>query len=126
MGMAPRGSCEVLFLAERDKSQLPAIKFVDLVKLFLENIQEKKKSRRFRLDMQARLNNVTDIHATDINLWLKEMKHTSGGTKNNYRSAPATLLSYAREFSKRYDGKGDIGAYSPENLINSSRMIFEH
>ncbi len=93
------------FLAERKKAQLPSIKFPDLVKLFLENIEEEKKSRRYRLDMQARLNkaketfsgNVADIHATDINAWLKEMKHTSGRTKNNYRSALATLLSYARE-----------------------------
>jgi hypothetical protein len=92
------------FLAERKKAQLPSIKFPDLVKLFLENLEEEKKSRRYRLDMQARLNkaketfsgNVADLHATDINLWLKEMKHTSGRTKNNYRSALATLLSYAR------------------------------
>ncbi|OJV22946.1 MAG: hypothetical protein BGO12_02585 [Verrucomicrobia bacterium 61-8] len=126
------------FLAERNKARLPSIKFGDLVKLFLENIEEQKKSRRYRLDMQARLNkaketfsgNVADLHATDINLWLKEMKHTSGRTKNNYRSSLATLLSYAREegylprgvqteaeFSKRYDGKGgEIGIYTPEKL----------
>ena len=88
--------------------------------------------------MQARLNkaketfsgNVADIQSTDINLWLKEMKHTTGRTKNNYRSALATLLAYAREegylprgvqteaeFSKRYDGKGgEIGIYTPQKL----------
>jgi len=73
---------------------------------------------------------VADIRATDINLWLKAMKHTTGRTKNNYRSALATLLAYAREegylprgvqteaeFSKRYDGKGgEIGIYTPEKL----------
>lgn len=126
------------FLAERKKAQLPSIKFDALVKQYLENIRDDKKSRRYRLDMQARLNkaketfsaNVADIRATDINIWLKEMKHTTGRTKNNYRSAMATLLSYAREegylprgvqteaeFSKRYDGKGgDIGIYTPEKL----------
>lgn len=126
------------FLAERKKAQLPSIKFPDLVKLFLKNIEEEKKSRRYRLDMQARLNkaketfscNVADIQAKDINVWLKDMKHTSGRTKNNYRSSLATLLSYAREegylprgvqteaeFSKRYDGKGgEIGIYTPEKL----------
>lgn len=126
------------FLAERKKAQLPLIKFPDLVKQFLENIEEEKKSRRYRLDMQARLNkaketfscNVADIQAKDINVWLKDMKHTSGRTKNNYRSSLATLLSYAREegylprgvqteaeFSKRYDGKGgEIGIYTPEKL----------
>lgn len=126
------------FLEERKKAQLPVVKFAALVNQFLENIEEEGKSRRYRLDMQARLNkaketfsgNVGDIHATDINAWLKAMKHASGRTKNNYRSAMATLLSYAREegflprgvqteaeFSKRYDGKGgDIGVYTPEKL----------
>jgi integrase len=126
------------FLAEQKKAQLPPIKFGALVKQFLENIEEEKKSRRYRLDMQARLNkaketfscNVADLQATDINAWLKAMKHTSGRTKNNYRSALATVLAYAREegylprgvqteaeFSKRYDGKGgDIGIYTPEKI----------
>lgn len=126
------------FLSDREKAQLPSKKFSELVKTFLENIEEEKKSRRYRLDMQARLNkaaetfsgNVGDIRSTDINAWLKGMKHTSGRTKNNYRSALATLLSYAREegylprgvqteaeFSKRYDGKGgEIGVYTPEQL----------
>ncbi len=58
------------------------------------------------------------------------MKHTSGRTKNSYRSSLAALLSYTREegylprgvqteaeFSKRYDGKGgEIGIYTPEKL----------
>ena len=126
------------FLADRQKAQLPTIKFPDLVETFLKSIKEQKKSRRYTLDMQARLNKaaetftgfVGDIQATDINRWLMDMKHTSGRTKNNYRSALATLLSFARqegylprgvqteaEFSKRYDGKGgEIGVYTPDQL----------
>jgi len=42
------------FLQEEEKAQLPAIKFPALVKQFLETIEEDKKSRRYRLDMQAR------------------------------------------------------------------------
>lgn len=126
------------FLAERKKAQLPAVKLPDLVETFLKSIKDQKKSRRYTLDMQARLHKaaetftgfVADIHAKDINRWLQDMKQTSGRTKNNYRSALATLLSFARqegylprgtqteaEFSKRYDGKGgEIGIYTPEKL----------
>jgi hypothetical protein len=58
------------------------------------------------------------------------MKHASGRTKNNYRTALATLLSFARqeghlpreiqteaEFSTQYDGRsGEIEIYSTETL----------
>jgi len=126
------------FLAERQKAQLPAIKVAALVEQFLKSIKDQKKSRRYTLDMQARLHkaaesftgNVADIHATDINRWLQDMKHASGRTRNNYRAALSTLLSFARqegylprgvpteaEFSKRYDGKGgEIGIYTPKAL----------
>lgn len=137
-GRGTIGEAVRYFLAERKKAQLPAIKVGDLVELFLKNIKDQKKSRRYTLDMQARLHKaaetftgfVADIQATDINRWLQDMKHASGRTKNNYRSALATLLSFARqegylpraiqteaEFSKRYDGKGgEIGIYTPEKL----------
>ena len=126
------------FLEECRKIQLTPIKLPDLVEKFLHNLREQKKSRRYILDMQARLHKaaksftglVGDIHATDINRWLLGMKHASGGTKNNYRTALATLLSFARqeghlprgiqteaEFSTRYDGRcGEIGIYSSETL----------
>lgn len=126
------------FLAERQKAQLPPIKMGDLVELFLKNIKAQRKSRRYTLDMQARLHKaaetftglVGDIRATDINSWLLNMEHATGRTKNNYRTSLATLLSFARqegylpretqteaEFSKRYDDKGgEIGIYSPEKL----------
>lgn len=132
------GEAVKYFLADRKKAQLPPIKLGDLVETFLKNIRAEKKSRRYTLDMQARLHKaaqtftgfVGDIQATDINRWLLEMKHATGRTKNNYRSALATLLSYARqegylprgvqteaEFSKRYSGKGgEIGIYTPEKL----------
>jgi integrase len=126
------------FLAERQKAQLPPIKVGDLVEAFLKNIKHHEKSRRYTLDMQARLHKaaetftglVGDIRATDINRWLQNMEHATGRTKNNYRTALATLLSFARqegylpretqteaEFSKRYDDKGgEIGIYTPEKL----------
>lgn len=137
-GRGTIGEAVRFFLAERKKAQLPSIKVGDLVELFLKNIKDQKKSRRYTLDMQARLHKaaesftgfVADIQATDINRWLLDMKHASGRTKNNYRASLATLLSFARqegylpravqteaEFSKRYDGKGgEIGVYTPEKL----------
>lgn len=132
------GEAVKYFLADRKKAQLPSVRFGDLVKSFLENIKAEKKSRRYTLDMQARLNKaaetftgfVGDIQATDINRWLQDMGHATGRTKNNYRASLATLLSFARqegylprgvqteaEFSKRYSGKGgEIGTYTPEKL----------
>lgn len=119
-------------------SQLPPIKAGVLVESYLTNIKAQKKSRRYTLDMQARLHKaagaftgfVADVQATDINRWLENMHHATGRTKNNYRTALATLLSFARqegylaretqteaEFSKRYDDKGGkIGIYTPEKL----------
>jgi integrase len=126
------------FVEERRKAELVPIKLPDLVEKFMQYIREQKKSRRYTLDMQARLHKaaetfngfVGDIHATDINRWLLGMRHVSGRTKNNYRAALATLLSFARqeghlprgmqteaEFSTRYDGRGgEIGIYTPEEL----------
>jgi hypothetical protein len=43
------------FLEERRKIQLTPIKLPDLVEKFLHNLREQKKSRRYTLDMQARL-----------------------------------------------------------------------
>ena len=126
------------FLEERKRTQLSPIKLPDLVEKFIQHIREQKKSRRYTLDMQARLHKaaetfnrfVGDIHATDINRWLSGMRHVGGRTKNNYRAALATLLSFARqegylqrgipteaEFSARYDGRGgEIGIYTAEKL----------
>ena len=122
------------FLEQRKRAQLSPIKLSDLVEKFMQHIREQKKSRRYTLDMQARLHKaaetfngfVGDIHATDINRWLSGMRHVGGRTKNNYRAALATLLSFARqegylqrgipteaEFSARYDGRGgEIGIAS--------------
>jgi integrase len=126
------------YLEERKKAQLLPIKVPDLVEKFMEHLRGQKKSRRYTLDMQARLHKaaetftgfVGDVHATDINRWLLGMRHVSGRTKNNYRAALATLLSFARqeghlqrgvpteaEFSSRYDGRGgEIGIYTAEKL----------
>jgi integrase len=124
------------FLAESKKVQLKPIKVPALVEKFLADIREKEKSRRYILDMQARLHKaaktfsgyVGEIHAEQIDRWLSLMKETSGRTKNNYRAALATLFSFARqtghlhlprgqqtevEFSTRYNGKGgEIGAFA--------------
>jgi integrase len=126
------------FLAESKKVQLKPIKVPALVEKFLADIREKEKSRRYILDMQARLHKaaetftgyVGEIHAEQIDRWLSLMKETSGRTKNNYRAALATLFSFARqkghlprgqqteaEFSTRYSGKGgEIGTYTPKQL----------
>ena len=127
------------FLEEHQKAQLPPIKVSVLTESFLKHLKEQKKSRRYTLDMQARLHkaaetfagNIADIKATDINLWLIGMKEASGRTRNNYRSALATLLSFARsqgylprgvqteaEFSLRQHElkTGEIGIYSPDKV----------
>jgi integrase len=126
------------FLEEHKRTQLSPIKLPDLVEKFMVHLRGQEKSRRYTLDMQARLHKaaqtfngfVGDIHATDINRWLVGMRHLSGRTKNNYRAALATLLSFARqeghlprgipseaEFSSRYDGRGgEIGIYTAEKL----------
>ena len=126
------------FLAESKKVQLKPIKVPALVEKFLADIRGKEKSRRYILDMQARLRKaaetftgyVGEIHAEQIDRWLSLMKETSGRTKNNYRAALATLFLFARqkghlprgqqteaEFSTRYNGKGgEIGTYRPKQL----------
>ena len=126
------------FLEEHKRTQLSPIKLPDLVEKFMQHIREQKKSRRYTLDMQARLHKAAEtfkgfvegIHATDINRWLVGMRHVSGRTKNNYRAALATLLSFARqegylqrgipteaEYSARYDARGgEIGVYTAEKL----------
>ncbi|MGA7394662.1 MAG: site-specific integrase [Terrimicrobiaceae bacterium] len=126
------------FLEERKKAQLSPIRVPDLVEKFMQHLRGQKKSRRYTLDMQARLHKaaetftgfVGDIHATGINRWLLGMRHVGGRTKNNYRAALATLLSFARqeghlargipteaEFSSRFDGRsGEIGIYAAEKL----------
>jgi hypothetical protein len=71
--------------------------------------------------MQARLHKaaqtlngfVGDIHATDINRWLVGMRHLSGRTKNNYRAALATLLSFARQEGHLPRGIPTVGSPMP-------------
>ena len=123
---------------QKSKAELVPITLPKLVDKFMADVHERKKSRRYTLDMQARLaraasaftGQVANIMTDDIDLWLKGMKGTSGRTKNNYRSALATLFSFARskghlargrqteaEFSVRYQDKGgEIGVYSPAEL----------
>ena len=127
------------FLEEqKKKSDLIQIKLPALAQKFMEDIRERKKSRRYILDMQARLAQaskaftgmIADIKADDIDAWLKSMKGLSGRSKNNFRSALCTLFTFAKkkghlprgqqteaEFSARYDDYGGpIGIYSPEQL----------
>lgn len=120
------------------KAALIPIKLPQLVERFMEDIRERKKSRRYVLDMQARLacaakaftGMVGDIKTEDVDLWLESLKGISGRTKNNYRSALGILFSFARkknhlprglqtevEFSTRHDdSSGEIGTYSPSQL----------
>jgi integrase len=123
---------------QKGKADLVPITLPELVEKFMEDLRERKKSRRYIYDMQAKLTRaaiaftgqVANITTDDIDLWLKNLKGTSGLTKNNYRKAFATLFSFARskghlprgrqtevEFSARYnDEGGEIGVYSPAEL----------
>ena len=123
---------------QRRKAELAPITLPELVQKFMEDLHERKKSRRYVRDMHARLTRaaraftgqVANITTDDIDLWLKSLNGTSGRTKNNYRSALGTLFSFARkkghlprgrqtevEFSARYQDKGsEIGVYSPAEL----------
>lgn len=129
----------VAFLKEqKKKAELIPITLPEVAEKFMEHIRERKKSRRYTLDMQARLarassaftGRIANIKSDDVDEWLKSMKGVSGRTKNNYRAALGTLFAFARdkghlprdsktevEFSARYDDKGgEIGVYTPEQL----------
>ena len=123
---------------QKRKSELVPITLPELAKKFMDHTRERKKSRRYTLDMQARLaraanaftGRIANIKSDDVDDWLKSMKGVSGRTKNNYRTALGTLFAFARdkgylprglktevEFSVRYDDRGgEIGVYSPGQL----------
>jgi integrase len=127
-----------LFVEEGKKAKLVPIKLPELVARFLADIRAREKSRRYIVDMQARLHkaaitfkcSVDEIQAHEIDEWLASMKKASGRTKNNYRTALITLFSFGRqkghlsrdrqteaEFSARYSDKGgEIGIYTPAEL----------
>lgn len=126
------------FLEHRAKDAATPITLPSLVEKLLAEFREKGKSRRYMLDMQARLNraamfftgNIGEITSRQIDDWLSSLAEASGRTKNNYRAALITLFSYARqkgylargqeteaEFATRYSGKGgEIGIYTPAQL----------
>jgi integrase len=123
---------------QKSKAELAPITLPQLVEKFMEDLRERKKSRRYVYDMQAKLaraasvftGQVANITTDAIDMWLKSLKGTSALTKNNYRKALAVLFSFARkkghlprgkqtevEFSARYNDKGgQIGVYSPAEL----------
>jgi hypothetical protein len=92
------------FKKELDRGKPMEIGFPELVEKFLAEIKTKNRSRRYRLDMQARLHKaartfkgqVADIRAVNIDAWLEGMDKTTGRTKNNYRKAIITVLRYAK------------------------------
>lgn len=125
------------YLKVQERAKLEEITFPELVEKYIIWV-EKEKSRRYSLDMRARLRtaaktlkkNISDIKTADIDEWLAGMKKVSGRTKNNYRTAVRTLFKYARdknylprqekteaEFSSRYKQEDtEIGIYSVEQL----------
>ncbi len=127
-----------VFLEQREMAKLTPVKLPDLVEVFLASIREQKLSRRYVLDMQARLHKAAEsftgqivkIRTADVDAWLKGMKQTSGRTRNNYRNAIITLFRFAKdkgyllrdqqteaEYSSRYNGQGGaIGIYTPEQV----------
>jgi len=126
------------FKSDVDRGRPTEIIFPELVEKFLVEIKNKDRSRRYKLDMQARLRmaartfkgNVGDIKAVDIDAWLEGMDKISGRTKNNYRNAIITVLRYAKKkhFLTREgetEGEnssvytvlpGEIGIYTPKQL----------
>lgn len=127
-----------VYLEELGKVQLEPINLPDLVELFLEDLKTKKKSRRYTLDMQARLHTaakaftgpIGSVKTAQIDAWLSGMKQISGRTKNNYRNALTTLFAFAKqkgylprekqteaEFVGRFgEESGEIGIYTPAQL----------
>ena len=108
------------------------------MRTFLSHLKDKGKSRRYKLDMQARLNlaaktfkgPIADIKTDDIDKWLAGFENAVGRTKNNYRNAVRTLFLFAKakgylsreatteaEFSSRFTPvKAKRGIYSPAQL----------
>lgn len=126
-----------VFLDQKSAVQLPAINFPELVELFLKDIRSKKRSRRYTLDMQARLHKaaeaftgpIASITTSDLEKWLGGMD-ISGRTKNNYKNAVTTAFIFAKqrgylprdrqteaEFVGRFSEEaGEIGIYTPDQL----------
>jgi integrase len=125
------------YVTELDREKLPEISFPDLVEEFLGYVR-KGKSRRYKLDMQARLHtaaetftgNIGDIKTADIDKWLEGMEARTNRTKNNYRNAIRTLFRFGgkknflprgmkteAEYTNAFDlEKGPIGIYTPEQM----------
>ena len=92
------------YLKVQQRAKLEEISFPELVEKYIVWVKAQK-SRRYSLDMRARLRtaaktlkkNIADIKTADIDEWLQGMKKLSGRTKNNYRTAVRTLFRYARD-----------------------------
>jgi integrase len=126
------------YLEQHSRTQIVPIKLPELVEKFLLHIKAKGRSRRYCLDMQARLHKaaeaftgmIGEIDSKAVDAWLIGMNGVSGRTRNNYRAALTTLFSFARqkghlprgiqteaEFSERFDDKGgEIGIYTKAQL----------
>ena len=92
-------------LSEAARKKLAVISFPDLVELFLVHIREKKKSRRYVLDMQARFHfaaktftaNIEDIKTAEMDKWLASMKKNTSRTKTTAARPSAPLSQMASE-----------------------------
>lgn len=125
------------YLKVQGRAKLEEITFPELVEKYIVWVKAQK-SRRYSLDMRARLRtaaktlkkNIADIKTADIDEWLQGMKKVSGRTKNNYRTAVRTLFRYARdknylprqekteaEFTSRYaEDPTDIEIYTVDQI----------
>ena len=121
-----------------DKGKLQEIKVPELVVEFLAHLNAEGLSKRYRMDMKAKLNvaakmftgHVADVRTVDVDNWLDSLTRKSKRTKKNYRNALQTLFSFAREknylprqlkteveYSRDYQPeKPAIGIYTPEKL----------
>lgn len=121
-----------------DKGKMPEITVPQLVVEFLAHVNAEGLTRRYRMDMQAKLHvaeksftgQVADIKTRDVDNWLDNLSGKSKRTKKNYRNALQTLFSFARDkgylprnqdtevqFSRDYQPeKPAIGTYTPEEL----------
>ena len=137
------GQCSLMeavreYKRQLDKGKMPEITVPELVVTFLAHVTAEGLTRRYKMDMQAKLNiaaktftgQVADIKTGDVDNWLDKLTGKSKRTKKNYRNALRTLFSFAKDkgylprnqdtevhFSRDYKPeKPAIGIYTPEKL----------
>ncbi len=124
--------------AEAVRGAIERITVEDLVIKFIADLKTTGKSRRYHLDMQARLRkfgaafrtDVARITTDDLDRWLRGMTKLGIRSKKNFRRAIVTLFAFARDknhlppnsktaaegMSRFSDRGGSIAIYTPEEF----------